>query len=139
MSHRNVAAMQNKLRYKLQTKNEKTICLTMIVKNESKNMVRLLNSAKPIIDFVSIVDTGSTDDTINIINTWCQQNKINGVVHQEPFQNFAYNRTHSIQMAKKSFPQADYFLLSDADFIWEVNVGAKFNKKLLFEHKYLVN
>lgn len=139
MSHRQVAAMQNKLRYKLQTRNEKTICLTMIVRNESKNMVRLLNSVKPIIDFISIVDTGSTDNTIEVIQNWCKENKMNGIVHQEPFQDFSYNRTHSVHMAKKSFPQADYFLLSDADFIWEVNVGQKFNKRLLFEHKYLVN
>ena len=139
MSHRNVAVMQNRLRFKQATKNEKTICLTMIVKNESKNMVRLLNSAKPIIDFISIVDTGSTDNTIEVINNWCKQNNIKYKIHQEPFQDFAYNRTHSIQMAKKSFPEADYFLLSDADFIWEINVGHKFNKRLLFDHKYLVN
>jgi hypothetical protein len=60
-------------------------------------------------------------------------------IHQEPFQDFAYNRTLSVQMAKKSFPEASYYLLSDADFIWESDVGAKFNKKLLFDHKYLVN
>lgn len=138
MSHKNVAAMQNKLRYKLQTKNEKTICLTMIVRNESKNMVRLLNSVQGIIDFISIVDTGSTDNTIQVIHDWCQQNKMKYKIHQEPFQDFAYNRTHSVQMAKKSFPEVDYFLLSDADFIWEFNVGQKFNKRLLFDHKYLV-
>jgi glycosyltransferase involved in cell wall biosynthesis len=139
MSHRNVSVMQNKLRYKLQTKNEKTICLTMIVRNESKNMIRLLNSVKPIIDFISIVDTGSTDNTIEVIQNWCKQHKINGIIHQEPFRDFGYNRTHSVQMAKKSFPQADFLLLSDADFIWEVNVNHKFNKRLLFDHKYLVN
>lgn len=139
MSHRNISAMQNKLRYKLQTKNEKTICLTMIVRNESRNMVRLLDSVKPIIDFISIVDTGSTDNTIEVIETWYKQNKINGVIHREPFQDFGYNRTHAVQMAKKSFPQTDYFLLSDADFIWEINVNHKFNKRLLFDHKYLVN
>lgn len=110
----------------------------MIVKNESKNMIRLLNSVEPIIDFISIVDTGSTDNTVEIIQKWYKAHKIPGKVHTEPFVNFGYNRTHSIIKARETFPQANYFLLSDADFIWEINVGGKFNKKLLYEHKYLV-
>jgi len=116
----------------------KTICLTMIVKNESKNMLRLLNSVKSIIDFLSIVDTGSEDDTVNIIETWYKSNKIPGKVHHEKFINFGYNRTHSIVKARETFPQTNYYLLSDADFIWEIDIGGKFNKNLLHEHKYLV-
>lgn len=138
MSHK-VANKQNQLRKKLANNLPlKTICLTMIVKNESKNMVRLLESAIGIIDFVSIVDTGSTDNTPQVIEDWCRMVKIPHKVHHEPFQNFGYNRTHSILMAKQTFPKADYYLLSDADFVWEVNVGNTFNKKLLFAHQYTV-
>jgi glycosyltransferase involved in cell wall biosynthesis len=136
MSH-SAAAKKSKLQKK-QINKPKTICLTMIVKNESKNMVRLLNSVKPIIDYVSIVDTGSDDQTPTIIQSWLTTNKIPGKVHYEPFVNFGYNRTHSIVKARESFPQASYYLLSDADFIWEIDVCGKFNKKLLHEHKYLV-
>lgn len=136
MSH-SAHAKKLKLKQKLVNKT-KTICLTMIVKNESKNMVRLLNSVKPIIDYVSIVDTGSTDETVLIIESWLSTNKIPGKVHHEPFINFGYNRTHSIVKAREAFPQANYYLLSDADFIWEIDVCGKFNKKLLHEHKYLV-
>lgn len=125
------------LQHKLLCK-DKTICLTMIVRNESKNMIRLLNSVEPIIDFISIVDTGSTDDTEDIIKKWIRSHKIPGKIHREKFINFGYNRTHSIIKARESFPQANYFLLSDADFIWEIDVNGKFNKKLLFEHKYMV-
>jgi glycosyltransferase involved in cell wall biosynthesis len=136
MSHV-TAVKKNQLQQKFVTK-AKTICLTMIVRNESKNMIRLLNSVESIIDFISIVDTGSTDNTIDIIQKWYKAHKIPGKVHSEPFVNFGYNRTHSIIKARETFPQASYFLLSDADFIWEVDVCGKFNKKLLFEHKYLV-
>ena len=134
MAHRNVAKMQDKLRVKRLPM--KTICLTMIVKNESRNMTRLLDSVKPIIDFVSIVDTGSTDDTIEVINQWCKKNNVKGKVHQEPFVNFGYNRTHSIKKAKETYPMADYFLLSDADFIWKIK-SIDF-KKFLFAHKFYV-
>lgn len=126
-----------RLRQKLAAKKGgKKICLNMIVKNEEKNMVRLLESLKNFIDMVSIVDTGSTDNTIEVIEKWGIDNNMPTKVHREPFQDFAYNRTHSIVMAKKSFPDADYFLLSDADMIWEIK--PEFSKKLLLDHKYLI-
>src|SRR5580704_1601575 len=45
----------------------KTICLNMIVKNESRVIQRCLDSVKHIIDYWVIVDTGSTDGTQNVI------------------------------------------------------------------------
>ena len=129
----------NEKRLQLQQKQQnrvKTICLTMIVKNESKNMVRCLDSLKSIIDFALIVDTGSTDNTVEIIEKWFVDNNIKGKVEHEPFKNFGYNRTDAVRRAQKTWSQADYLLLSDADFIW--NISKQFNKKLLFDHKYLV-
>ena len=132
-------ATKDRLLVKLAKKQgPKKICLTMIVKNESSNMVRLLDSVKPIIDMVSIVDTGSTDDTKQVIENWAKKNKMPCVVHEEPFINFAHNRTHSVTAAKAAFPDADYFLLSDADFVWDINKGGTFDKTLLIDHKYLV-
>ena len=40
------------------------ICLCMIVKNESQIMERCLDDAKPIIDYISICDTGSGSGSI---------------------------------------------------------------------------
>ncbi len=135
MAHRNIAQMQNNLRFKKLPM--KTICLTMIVKNEQKNMERLLESVKPMIDFVYIDDTGSTDDTIQVVTHWCKKNNMPYKIQVEPFIDFGYNRTHSIKQAKETFPKADYFLLSDADFIWKINKGITF-KKFLFAEKILV-
>jgi tetratricopeptide (TPR) repeat protein len=70
--------------------------------------------------------------------SWSKKNNIPTVVHHEPFKDFSYNRTHSVKAAKSAFPDADYFLLSDADFVWEIDVGNKFDKILLIDHKYLV-
>lgn len=132
--------LKERLRKKVAAKNgPKKICLNMIVRNESANMKTLLDSLVTIIDMISIVDTGSTDNTKEIIQQWGDEHKIPTTVHFEPFQNFAYNRTHSIQMAQKTYPEADYFLLSDADFIWKIDVGGKFDKTLLVDHKYLVD
>lgn len=133
------ARIKDRMRKKLaQRKGQKTLCLTMIVKNESMNMVRLLDSVESIIDMISIVDTGSTDNTEEVILKWGKEHDIPTTVHHEPFKNFSYNRTHSVQMAKKAYPEADYLLLSDADFVWKINIGNKFDKVLLIDHKYLI-
>ena len=44
--------------------------LNMIVKNESRIIIRLLRSILPIIDGYCICDTGSTDNTIELIETF---------------------------------------------------------------------
>jgi glycosyltransferase involved in cell wall biosynthesis len=74
-----------------------TLCLNMIVKNESKIIRRLMESVSPIIDCYCICDTGSTDDTIEIINTFFSQKNIPGKVVSEPFKNFAHNRSHAVE------------------------------------------
>lgn len=77
----------------------KKICLCMIVKNESRIIERCLNSAKPIIDFVSICDTGSNDKIPEIIENWCKEHHIPGTVHHKDFKNLGYNRTLSARLA----------------------------------------
>ena len=46
---------------------KKTVCLNMIVKNESKVVERCLDSVKSLIDYWVIVDTGSDDGTQKVI------------------------------------------------------------------------
>ena len=60
---------------------QNTICLCMIVKNESKIINRLLNSVVDIIDYISICDTGSTDNTPELIYDFGVKNNIPTIVH----------------------------------------------------------
>ena len=48
----------------------KTLSLCMITKNEEKNISRCLDSIKDIVDEIIIVDTGSTDKTIEIAKSY---------------------------------------------------------------------
>ena len=57
-----------------------TICLNMIVKNESKIITRLFDSVYKIIDYYCICDTGSTDDTIDIIKEYFKGKNIPGEI-----------------------------------------------------------
>uniref|UniRef100_A0A6C0E8N6 Glycosyltransferase 2-like domain-containing protein n=1 Tax=viral metagenome TaxID=1070528 RepID=A0A6C0E8N6_9ZZZZ len=94
------------------------ICLNMIVKNESRVIRRLMESVYKIIDSYCICDTGSTDDTVNIITEFFNEKNIPGKVVFEPFKDFGYNRTYAMKQCIE-LPDADYLLLLDADMILE--------------------
>ena len=57
-----------------------TLCLNMIVKNESKIITRLFDSVLHVIDSYCICDTGSTDNTIELITDYFKSKKIPGKV-----------------------------------------------------------
>ncbi len=86
----------------------------MIVKNESGVILRCLDSVRPLIDYVLIEDTGSTDGTQDAIANWLAQEKLPGRVVEEPWQNFAYNRSHALAQLRH-VRQVDYALIMDAD------------------------
>jgi glycosyltransferase involved in cell wall biosynthesis len=90
--------------------NNKTICLNMIVKNESHVITRCLESVLPIIDTWVIVDTGSTDGTQEIIKNYLKD--VPGELYERPWVDFGYNRDEALQLAKST---ADYILFMDAD------------------------
>jgi tetratricopeptide (TPR) repeat protein len=102
-----------------------TLCLNMIVKNESKIIKRLFDSVISIIDSYCICDTGSTDNTIQIIEDYFKEKGISGKIVQEPFQNFCHNRNFALQSC---IGLSDYVILLDADMILEIT---NFDKSIL--------
>jgi len=97
---------------------KKTICLNMIVKNESSVIERSLCSVKPLIDYWVIVDTGSTDGTQKIIQNFMKD--IPGKLYERPWVDFAHNRNEALELAKG---KGDFVLFIDADeeFIYNKN------------------
>jgi hypothetical protein len=91
-----------------------TICLNMIVKNESHIIEKTLVNLCSYIDFDAyyISDTGSTDNTISIIRDFFNKRNIPGEIEQVAWHDFGFNRTLSLQMA---FQKTDYLLIFDAD------------------------
>jgi len=105
-----------------------TLCLNMIVKNESNIIQRLLDSVVDIIDTYCICDTGSTDNTIEIITNYFNNKNIQGKIVQEPFINFEHNRNFAL---KSCLGMSDYILLMDADM--QLKLGT-FSKQNLSEY-----
>ena len=97
---------------------KQTVCLNMIVKDETPVIRRCLESARPMIDYWVIVDTGSTDGTQKMIKEFFKD--IPGELHERPWKNFAHNRNEALKLAEG---KADYVLFIDADeqFIYEPN------------------
>ncbi|SFN03742.1 glycosyltransferase [Methylobacterium pseudosasicola] len=92
------------------TPSGQKICLSMIVKNEAPVIRRCLDSLRSVIDHWIIVDTGSTDETQDIIRTVMAG--IPGSLLERPWVDFAHNRTEALNLAK---PHGDYTLVIDAD------------------------
>jgi len=131
----------NKIEVNKMTVNK--ICLNMIVKNESKIIIRCFESLKSIVDYIVITDTGSTDNTVEIMNKYLIENNVEGQIFYEPWKNFGYNRTNSILNAKKYFKEkgADieniFLLLVDADMLVEI-LDTSFKNTLHHYDHYLV-
>jgi glycosyltransferase involved in cell wall biosynthesis len=96
-----------------------TICLSMIVKNESAVIRRCLESVRPLITHWAISDTGSTDGTQDIIRATLSG--IPGEVVEREWRGFTPNRNEALALARAS--GAEYLLVIDADEEFTADAG----------------
>ena len=89
--------------------NMATISLCMIVKNEEMHIARCLESVAELVEEIIIVDTGSTDRTLEIASRYTTK------VFSYPWKdNFADARNYSFSRASM-----DYCMWMDADDVLE--------------------
>lgn len=81
------------------------LSLCMIVKNESKHLANCLESVEGVVDEIVIVDTGSTDNTVEIAKKYGAK-----VFHYEWHDDFGAARNESLKHAT-----GDWILVLDAD------------------------
>ena len=67
------------------------IVLNMIVKDEADVIERCLNSVLGFVDAVVISDTGSADNTVELILNWQRENNIPGKLVEHNWKNFEHN------------------------------------------------
>ncbi len=99
-----------------------SVCLVMIVKNESEVIRRCIESVKDYIDYWVICDTGSTDDTKKIIQETMDEFGIKGELHDSEWIDYGTNRTESLKL---SYGKGDYRLVIDADDYLDVGDSDK--------------
>lgn len=90
-----------------------SLCLVMIVKNEAEGIADTLRSVKGCIDNYAILDTGSEDQTVAIIQRELQG--VEGRIYSGEFVNFEVTRNEALELGKAS--GCSHALLLDADNI----------------------
>jgi glycosyltransferase involved in cell wall biosynthesis len=84
----------------------------MIVRNEAHIVADALIAAAPHIDTWVVVDTGSTDDTKDVIRAFFAERGIPGQIFDRPWRDFGTNRTEALELC---VGRADYAWVLDAD------------------------
>ena len=90
----------------------------VMVKNAGDQFEEMLSKNLPFIDRWTILDTGSTDNTIEIINKVLVGKK-KGELYQEPFINFRDSRNRCLELAGT---KCKYTLMLDDTYIIEGNL-----------------
>jgi glycosyltransferase involved in cell wall biosynthesis len=118
------------------------LILTQIMKNESHVAHRMLNSIKPIVDGIVVIDTGSTDDSIDVVRKWGEDNGIETHVFERPFDNFENSRNESFNKAREIFLNREdghtYYNFW-LDFDEQIEIDNSFNKEGIRKDLYMFN
>jgi len=88
------------------------LTLSMIVKNEAPNIERCLESVAPFINYYVICDTGSTDNTKEIVKNFFDKKGIPGEVLDHEWSDFGTNRSKAIAACEG---KTEWVMMIDAD------------------------
>ena len=102
-----------------------SIALLMMVKNESKRILTTLSSVIGVVDGLIFYDTGSTDNTIELIKDFSAKNSLPLYYKTGEFVDFSTSRNVSLDLADEH-PEFKYLLLLDGND--EVKNGKRLKK-----------
>lgn len=108
--------------------NRPSVCIGMIAKNEERDLPRCLDSLNGVADGICFIDTGSTDKTIEVVESWAKEqgfssDRVYITTYTEASEkdengnwklwNFSKARNQYVEWIEKS--KFDYVLWMDAD------------------------
>lgn len=119
------------------------LCLNFICKNESHVILRMLESSKSVTDLIVALDTGSTDNTIELIKKFGQDNNIPTYVFERPFDTFSGSRNFSMEKLIETTKSLNWDLSKTWGYWYDCDeqlvVSDSFNKESLDKDLYMLN
>lgn len=97
------------------------ICLNAMVANESRTILRMLESCYKYVDYWVIQDNGSTDNTKELIRDFFTEKQIPGFLYEIDWKYPGWNRNHTLQECLKANHGCDWILRMDADETLQVD------------------
>ena len=113
----------------MSTNKKPKLCLNMIVKDEAHIITETLDSVSKYIDYYVINDTGSKDNTIEVIKNYFDKKNIKGEIYSHEFRtckchmgiykkydffHFGWNRSYALDLCRG---KSEYIIVIDADDI----------------------
>jgi glycosyltransferase involved in cell wall biosynthesis len=100
---------------KAKTYDKSLMALVMMVKNEERRIRVSFDSVKDYTDTFIILDTGSTDSTIDICREYCKEHNITLYLKEEPFVNFCVSRNVLLDYVDEVLKKQRYLLQLDCN------------------------
>lgn len=114
----------------------KLLACAIMVKNEEERIIRTLSTIIKHVDHVVVLDTGSTDNTIQKIKDYCKEKKKPLKLEIVDFVDFSYNRNILLKMC---YGLSEFVLLLDAnDEVKNPKTLVKFLKKAVNDRRSCV-
>jgi glycosyltransferase involved in cell wall biosynthesis len=119
------------------------LALNFICKDESHVIERMLNSCKSITDLIVASDTGSNDNTIELIKKFGDNNNIPTYVFSRQFDNFEKSRNFAMDKLREVVKELEW----NANDVWgywfdcdeQLIVNPKFNKNQFNKDLFMIN
>jgi len=109
-----------------------------IMRQEEKNIIKMLETLVPHIDCACICDTGSTDHSVEVVEEFFKKTvpDIPLTIFHDKWHDFGHNRSLSVRHLWETYPQATYALTCDPDM--RLIVDPKFDKRSLTKGRYSI-
>jgi glycosyltransferase involved in cell wall biosynthesis len=93
---------------------KKTICFSTMCKNEEHCILDALTSVYKYIDYWVVCDTGSADNTVQIVRDFFKDKNIPGEIYTDEWVNYGYNKN---LLFERSYNKTDFIIHFEPDDI----------------------
>eukprot|EP00658_Telonema_sp_P-2_P006498 TRINITY_DN1245_c0_g1_i13.p1 TRINITY_DN1245_c0_g1~~TRINITY_DN1245_c0_g1_i13.p1 ORF type:complete len:430 (-),score=110.38 TRINITY_DN1245_c0_g1_i13:319-1563(-) len=93
--------------------------VSVIVKDEMVVLPAMLDSLRGEVDAFMICDTGSSDGTPEFARQYLEKHGLRGQVVSHLWQDFGHNRNLCMASLQEQWPDMEYILCPDADFVFK--------------------